>query len=367
MRIIVTGGHFSPAFALAQELIRQGHEVVIAGRKHVFEGDTAFSYEYLTSKKHNIPFWEVRTGRLQRKLTNQTIPSLFKIPQGLKDSGKMIKEFGPDAIVVFGGYISLPVAACGFLKKIPVIVHEQTQNAGLANKIIAKIAKKVCITFESSRKNFPSKKVVLTGNPIRKEIFEINQKIPISLDEKIIYVTGGSSGSHFINSLIGKTLKSLLEKYVVIHQTGNSKIFDDSQKLKKEREALPEKLRARYVLREFIDPEEIGWVLKNSSLVIARSGINIVLELLALKKVSLFIPFPYGQSKEQHENARLLSEVGLGEWVEQDGLDLGEFLQKVDRLISEREKLIKDAKIPKVFTPQATQRVIDVIKGVLTV
>ena len=360
MRIVITGGHFSPAFALSQELIGQGHEVFIAGRKNTFEGDKAYSYEYLVSQKFNIPFFEIRTGRLQRKITKQTLSSLFKTPKGFVDAYKMLSKTKPDAVVVFGGYISMPVALAAYAKKIPVVVHEQTQNAGLANRYIAKLAKKVCITFESSIKYFPSQKVVVTGNPIRKEIFEGHKKMELP-QGPVVYVTGGSSGSHFINTLMKKVLVELLKDYVVVHQTGNSKIYDDFNNLNLEREKLPNELKEKYLLLEFVDPEEIGFLLRQSSLVISRSGINTILELLALRKVSLLIPFPYGQHEEQLENARLVKEVGLGEYLKQEEAEPNVFLEKVKFLIENKDVMVKNAKIPKVFTPHASANIINVL------
>lgn len=360
MRIVITGGHFSPAFALSQELIHEGHEVFIAGRKTTFEGDNAPSYEYIVSQKFNIPFFEIKTGRLQRKITKQTFPSLLKTPKGLIEAFLMLGKTKPDVVVVFGGYISIPIALAAYVKRIPVVVHEQTQKAGLANRYIARFAKKVCITFESSKKYFPEGKVVVTGNPIRKEIFEENKKVELP-EGQIIYVTGGSSGSHFLNSLVQNILPQILKDFVVVHQTGNSKIYDDFNVLNEIREKLPDELKEKYKLLEFVDPEEIGYLLKHASLVISRSGINTILELMALRKVSLLIPFPYGQHDEQLENAKLVKEVGLGEYLEQDQAEPQVFLEKIRELINNKSELIKNTKVPKVFTPHASGNVIKVL------
>lgn len=362
MKIIITGGHFSPAFALAKELINKKHDVLIAGRKHVFEGDSADSFEYIESQKYNIPFAQIKAGRLQRKITKHSISSLLKTPLGLVSALKIVNTFNPDVVITFGGYIAIPVAFAAFLKGIPVIVHEQTQKAGLANKIISRFAKKICITFPTSIKYFPKRKTVLTGNPIRPEVITVDEKIDVPQGHKIIYVTGGSSGSHFINKLIGEALPDLLNKYVVIHQAGNAKVFNDYENLLDLKKALPEDLSNRYILREFIAPNEIGWVLKNASLVVSRAGINTVLELMTLKKLCLLIPLPYGQSREQHENAKLIAQNGLGIWVEQDDLSAQKLTQMIDDLIANEKKYLNHVKDGEDYADSAVSRILDVVQ-----
>lgn len=362
MKIIVTGGHFSPAFALARELIQKKHEVLIAGRKNAFEGDSAESFEFIESKKYNIPFFEIKAGRLQRKLTKHSVQSFFKTPFGLISALKMVDSFKPDVVITFGGYISIPVAFAAFLRRVPVVVHEQTQRAGLANKIISLFASKVCITFSTSGKYFQKNKTILTGNPIRPEVFKADSKIDVPKDLKIIYVTGGSSGSHFINDLVKQVLPDLLSKYVVIHQSGNSNVFHDYENLSEYKKSLSPNLRSNYILREFINPREIGWVLQNASLVVSRAGINTVLELMALKKLSFLIPLPHGQTDEQDENAKLIEENGLGVWAKQENLDASKFLQIIDDLINNEKKYIDNHKNSQSYTDPAVTRILDVVQ-----
>lgn len=358
MKIIITGGHLSPLLSVLDELPKET-KVLVLGRKKFLEGDKAISLEYQTLKDRNIPFVPIISGRLQRKLTTYTFFSLFKFPIGFFQSLFILKEFRPDIVLSFGGYISLPVVISSFLLRIPVVIHEQTMGAGLANKIASKFAKKICISWESSAKFFPKSKTVLTGNPIRK--FKIhpfdklrarisNEKIPL------IYITGGSSGSHAINILAETILEELLSRYKIIHQTGDAREFGDFERLKNLKEKLSEKLRSRYYLTKFVDPEDAGRVLKDSDLVISRSGMNTVTELIYFTKPSLLIPLPYSQGNEQVENARLLKDIGISEIAFQKDLTSQKLLDIINQMIKdiknykhESKELIKENAAKKII------------------
>ncbi|MEK7451076.1 MAG: glycosyltransferase, partial [Patescibacteria group bacterium] len=164
MRVIIIGGHLSPALSIIEKLPKTD-KVLFIGRKYVFEGDQALSLEYKTIQSLKIPFVNLITGRLQRKFTKHTIPSLLKLPYGFMRSILALIKFQPDVVLSFGGYLSFPVVLSAFLLRIPIVIHEQTLEAGLANKILSVFAKKICISWETSRKFFPKGKIVLTGNP----------------------------------------------------------------------------------------------------------------------------------------------------------------------------------------------------------
>ncbi|OGD89420.1 hypothetical protein A2Z54_03085 [Candidatus Curtissbacteria bacterium RIFCSPHIGHO2_02_39_8] len=147
MKILLTGGHFSPAYTIIKELTKRGNSVAIAGRKYTFEGENIEAFEYEVSRKEDIPFFEIKTGRLQRKFTKYTIFSIFKIISGFYDSFKILLKFKPDIVLTFGGYIGFPIAYASFMLGIPVVLHEQTQKAGLSGKAISWIASRICISY----------------------------------------------------------------------------------------------------------------------------------------------------------------------------------------------------------------------------
>lgn len=333
MKIALVGGHFSPAFALFQALPKSD-EALFLGRKYAIEGENTHSFEYLICQKEGIPFFDIPAGRLQRKLTKFSLLTIFKTSKGVRIAKRILQQEKPDVVVSFGGYLAVPVALAARMLGIPVIIHEQTQGGGLANRLIGKfIADKICLTFESSRKYFPENKTVLTGLPLRREVFEEGEPV-ISLPkgEKLLYVTGGSTGSHFINELIGQNLLSLLSSFTIIHQTGDSSEYKDFEKLFVLQDGLSDDLKKKYCLMKFIEPKEIGWILQNADVVISRSGINTVVELLELGIPALLIPLPFGQRNEQLENAELLAGKGLGEYLLQKDATSENFLASLARV-----------------------------------
>jgi len=358
MKIAIAGGHLTPALSVIEELPGDA-EIIYIGRKHALEGDKALSLEYETITKRGITFYDLKTGRIQRRPTRHTIPSLAKIPYGFFQSLKIIKAFKPDVVVGFGGYVSFPVLTAAKSLKIPVVIHEQTMHVGAANKSLAKFANKICISFESSRSYFPKDKTVLTGNPIRKTILSPSSKFKTDSSTPIIYITGGSLGSHFINSLVAENLAKLLDKFTIIHQTGGATEFNDYEKLNILRDGL-NKNKERYIISKFFSTEEIGSILKSSAMVVSRAGINSVSEIIVLKKPAILIPLPVSQKDEQLNNALLVKKVGLGEVYSQKELTPEIFLEKVNEMMKNIEKY-KFNSNEKNFPKNAARKIVDII------
>ena len=201
MKILITaggGGHFSPALSIIESLPKDV-SVLVVGRKYAFEKDKAISLEYRVAKERGIPFEPIVAGRMARSISANALLSLARVPKGFFSALRIVKGYKPDVIVSFGGYVTVPVIMVSALFRIPIIIHEQTLEAGLANKLASKFASKICISWEESRKYFPSKKVVLTGNPISE--FTLG-KTKDTYEKPFLLVMGGSSGSHSINKSI---------------------------------------------------------------------------------------------------------------------------------------------------------------------
>lgn len=358
MKVVICGGHLTPALAVIEEL--KNDEILYVGRKHAMEGDKAESLEYQTINKMKIPFEVLYTGRLQRNLSIYTVPSLAKIPVGFAQAMYLLKSYKPDVVVGFGGYVSVPVIMAANFLRIPTVVHEQTLEAGVANKMLGKVADKICISFSESEKYFPASKTVLTGNPIRKSVskpnkaFEVKEKLPV------IYITGGSQGSHFINQLVSECLAKLLDRYVIVHQTGASVEFSDFEKLTILKEGLNGDKKDRYVLSRFFEPDTVGSIFKKSKLVISRAGVNTISELIYLKKPAFLIPLPNAQKNEQLRNAVFFKEIGLGEYDEQKNITPEEFLFKINGMMQNLESYTIDAEHNH-FPRNAAKKIVEVI------
>ncbi len=394
MKILITGGHLSPALSVIEKL--KGEDILYVGRKHALEGDKAFSLEYQTIKNLGIPFFPITTGKLQRKFTRYTTSSFLKFPLGFFQSFFVLKRFKPDVVLGFGSYVSLPIIIISSILKIPVVIHEQTLEAGFANKLSARFAAKICISFESSKRFFPLKKVVLTGNPLRKEIIEVSKmenarperspapsgagrsrggKCPPRFAWRgrgkmknkglpLLYITGGSLGSHFINNLVKDTVNKLLKDFQVLHQTGDAKEYQDFDTLLRIKNELPEN-GENYTVKNFLTPAESAEALKKADLVVARAGINTVSELLFLGKPSLLIPLPFTQNNEQLKNAQFLKTLGLGEVLEQKKITTEVFLHTLERMYKNINIYKENSSKSKgLIDKDASSKIAEVVKNV---
>jgi len=368
MKIIIIGGHLSPALSVIEEL-ESKNKILFLGRKYTFEADKTESLEYKIITDLKIPFSAITTARLQRKFTKHTVFSLFKFPIGFFQALSILHRFKPDVVLGFGGYLQIPVVFASFILNVPVVIHEQTLGAGFSNKISSFFAKKICISWETSQKFFPKRKTILTGNPIRREIVE-NSKFqtpnPSTIDKKLllIYVTGGSSGSHFINILIEGCLKKLLKDFRIIHQTGDAKEFDDFNRLNNLRNKLDDNLKAKYELRKFISSEnKLLKVYREAQMAISRAGINTATELIYMQKPSIVIPIPFSQDDEQLNNALYLKEIGLGEVLIQKDAAPEKFLELIYFMAKNINNYKVDkSKLQEIIKPNAAAEIIKILE-----
>ncbi|HLL60479.1 MAG TPA: UDP-N-acetylglucosamine--N-acetylmuramyl-(pentapeptide) pyrophosphoryl-undecaprenol N-acetylglucosamine transferase [Candidatus Nitrosocosmicus sp.] len=352
MKILVTGGHITPALAVIDELLKYKDlnvKIIIVGRKfepHSFRP----SFEYQEAKKKNIRFIHLEAGRLTRLLNIHSIVHVLKFPLGLIYALKIIYKEKPDKIISFGGYIALSVAIAGWILRVPIYTHEQTITPGITNKFISNFAQKVFITFPESARYF-NKKTILTGNPLRSSIFKIQTKLfPINTNKSVIYITGGSLGSHSINVHIESILDQLLKEYIVIHQTGDVKEFDDYERLSRIKDP-------NYFVLKHVMEDQLGYILHNTGLIISRSGANTILEIIALKKPSILIPLPWSANQEQKAHALLLQKKGVAEIFDQkrQSNDLYELIQKMIQNKSIYEQNFD--KLSSYYNPKAAEKI----------
>lgn len=366
MKLAITGGHLTPALALLPHLKK--HSLLFIIRKHTYEGDSGPSFEYETIKTLGIPFTILTAARLQRKFTVYTIPSILKFPIAFFQSLRILIQFRPDVVFSFGGYVALPVCLAAFLLRIPIVTHEQTaSNAGLANRIIGMFAQKVCVAFKEALEYFPKDKVVLTGNPVREELFSPPTNSPfLTLAKKpLIYITGGSGGSHDINMFISSILERLLVDYTVIHQVGSVEIFHDWEVLLEKKKNLPKLLAQRYIPRKHFSAHELAWIYRNAHLLVGRSGANTVYEILTFGIPSLLIPLVVGANKEQEGNARLVEKVGLGKVLPQEDLSTEQLLKAISEMVVQNDRYKRNASLAKKHVVlDAKERILTVLSEV---
>jgi UDP-N-acetylglucosamine--N-acetylmuramyl-(pentapeptide) pyrophosphoryl-undecaprenol N-acetylglucosamine transferase len=325
-KILITGGHSSPAFSVLDELKTKGYENIIwVSEKHNQRGNKNVSAEYLTvTEKYKIKFINIKSGKLIRKWTRQTfiggIKEFFDLIIGFFQSLYIIPKERPDIVISFGGFLAVPVVIVAKLFRRKVVTHEQTIVSGLANRIIGKFADKIFVSFEDSAKYFNPNKTIVSGNPMRKDILEVRSNITKALNPNlpIVYITGGNQGAHEINKRIFPILKDLLKIANVVHQTGNSTITNDFLKGNEIKSKLSQEGVNNYIVKEYVGPEEIGEVFDKSDIILGRSGANITLEILALGKLAVLIPIPWTYMDEQTKNAQVVVDTGLGKLLKQE-------------------------------------------------
>lgn len=368
MKIVITGGHISPALAVIEEIRKKRrNKIYFIGRQTAFEGDSAPSFEKIAVSSLHIPFYAITSARLQRVWTRYTLLSIIKFPKAFFEAVVILRNISPDVILSFGGYVGFIVGLAAYFLRIPLVIHEQTQRAGFANKFLAKFARYICISFPSSRRYFGREKnnIILTGLPLRKEIFSKSKKIVFSNHLPTIYITGGSAGAHFINNLILGLLDKLLKRYNIIHQTGDSSVYKDYERLEAKKRSFDENLQKRYLLKKFFSSKDIGSVYRSADLVVGRAGINTVMEILALGKICFLIPLPYGQKNEQLDNARLVKRLNAGDFVEQKKLVNGLFLEKIEYMLKNKKRFVPDKRVDKLVKKDAALQIVKIVEKCL--
>ena len=333
-KLIFTGGHHTSALAVIDILKKSAvqntkYKILFAGHRYSMHRKKVDSAEYREITARGIPFYNLKAGKIYR--TWDPLEWL-RIPLGFLQAFKILRKTKPDLIVSFGGYLAAPIVLAGWLLGIPSITHEQTVVSGWANRFIAKFVKKVLISWPESARFFPKEKVVLTGLPLRKEIVSLakERKKISTADHQIntIYITGGKQGSQAINRAVEGCLEKLLSDFEVIHQCGSL----DFEKFLKTEDNLPEKLKARYIVKDYFPQNEIAQVYRIADFVVGRAGAHTVYELAALGKPAILIPILWSSHNEQQENAEILERVGLAEIIPQKELNPRTLLEACHRV-----------------------------------
>ncbi len=360
MKILITGGHFTPAMALIQELRKQKKTsdvtIFFVGRKYLSDSDKAYTLEYQETNKQHIRFIPLEAGRITRLLSLQSLKHMLRIPFGFIQAFSIVRSTQPDIVMSFGGYIALPVVFSSFVFHIPVYTHEQTIHPGLANRLIGLMAKKIFLAFSEAQPFFDMQKTVVVGNPVRANIAQVVEKpFEVPAGKPVLYVTGGSLGSHSINQHLFRLLKRLLRYCIVIHQVGDTKEYKDYEKSVSLKNTLPKKLSQYYFPRKHFYENEIGYVYKKTNLVIGRSGANTFFELVCLKKPALFIPLPWAANNEQEKHAAIFVKYHTGEMFNQaDSSDL--LFEKIKNMINNLDAYKKEfASLSHLYKYDATQ------------
>ena len=297
-KILFTGGgsagHVVPNIALIEQLLSTGDtDVCYIGSNGIEKSIVA---------EWNIPYYTIDCPKLIRGGGFHGLKQNLKIPfafyRAYKQAKKGLRAFQPDAVFSKGGYVALPVMFAAKKLKIPCFAHESDFSPGLANKLSARACEKIFTSFPETAKNF--RRGAYSGAPVKRAIFsatkaESRKEFGIDFKKTVILVFGGGSGSKIINDTLRKNVKTLTEKYVILHVCGKGNKVESNVK--------------NYYQFEFI--KDMGSAYACADLVVARAGAGTVFETLALKKRALFIPLEGQTRGDQKENAEYFAKKGL--------------------------------------------------------
>ena len=333
MKILVTGGHITPALAFIDYANEKKADVHVIGRLTTDHLGKQASQEKRLFEEKGSTFYSFNQVKLNRHNKIRFIFNLPKLFVSFFKARRLVKKINPDVYLSFGGYLSLPVGFACYSLGIPIVIHEQTIGAGLANSIIARLAQTVCVSFKQSASIFPKEKTVVTGNILRKELYSNKFIKPHWFEKsskKLLFITGGNQGSQFINDLIIATKHLLLKDYIIVHQTGSNK-----------KSFFP---KEGYYSFPWLDVSDIVWLMKHASIVICRSGANTVSELAILSTPSICIPLPYSQNNEQQKNAEWLADITNSISLRQEDISPQLFVSAIKELTPLASKPARKAK-----------------------
>ena len=325
-KIVLTGGgtagHVSPNIALLPYLREAGYEITYIGSKNGIEKNLIADF--------GLPYVGISTGKLRRYFDVKNFTDPFRVIHGFGEARRYLKKNRPDVVFSKGGFVSVPVVRAAASLKIPCVIHESDMTPGLANKLCFRSAKKICCNFPETLKMLPADKAVLTGTPIRDELFTGEREKGLALcgfsaDKPVLMVMGGSQGSVSVNNAVRGNLAALLETFRIVHLCGKGNL-DTSL------EGVDGYRQFEYVKKD------LKHLFAAADLLVSRAGANAICEILALGKPNLLIPLPTkGSRGDQLLNAESFAAQGFSEILEDEkAAEL--IVEKVNALYNDRAK-----------------------------
>lgn len=350
-----TGGHIYPAIAIANELKSRypNSEYLFVGASDRMEMNKVPEAGYKIEG-----LW---ISGFQRKLTLKNLMFPFKLVVSLLRSRKIIKMFKPNVVIGTGGFASGPLLQMANSKRIPTLIQEQNSYPGITNKLLSKKANTICVAYEGLERFFPKEKIVLTGNPIRKDLLDINDKHIEAKDVfKLIHskhtllVLGGSLGARRINELIEEKLELFKSNNVqLIWQCG--KLYYQQYKQYNALEHVQ--------VHQFIDTMDMAYAA--ADMIISRAGASSVSELCVVGKPVFFIPSPNVAEDHQTKNAQAIVDENAAILLRERDLDNVFDTAFIEVLESDEKRQLLSENIKKLALVNATKDIVNEVEKLL--
>jgi len=347
-----TGGHLFPGIAVAEAFVERekGNEVLFIGTERGIEARVLAG--------GGFPLKTIRAMPIQGRSFVGKMKAFWNLPKAVSEAVSILRGFDPQVVLGVGGYASGPALVAAFLLGTKRAIHEQNVIPGMTNRALKRLSQRVFVSFEETKRYFPEKKTVVTGNPVRQEIAARLLERNVNLkkergDRFTLLIFGGSAGAHRINEAMIEALDPLQEIKVslrIIHQTGREDADLVSRRYQEKGfDAL---------VRPFF--EDMATNYRLADLVICRAGASTIAELAVGGRPAILIPYPYAAHGHQLINAQKLSESGAARMIREEELSGTTLGQSVLHLYGHPEELraIGEA-IQKVGRPRAAQEIVD--------
>ena len=352
-----TGGHIYPAIAIAKKIleISKDSEILFVGAKGRMEMEKV--------PEEGFEIVGLNVVGIQRSMSINAILKNLKFPflllKSFNHARKIIKDFQPNIVVGVGGYASGPTLRMAHSLKIPTLIQEQNSYAGLTNKWLSKKTKKICVAYENMNQFFETNKLVLTGNPVRKDIENLESKFSeaktyfeVSNNEKVILILGGSLGAKSINEGILNSINKINDQPIKLLWQVGKRYFESVEKQLNQINIPNVKALA------FIKRMDLAYSL--ADLVISRAGALSISELTLAGKPSILVPSP--NVSEDHQTKNAMSLVNKSAAILVEDKDTDSLLRTALDLLKQENQLntiSKNAK--KMGKPNASEDIVNEI------
>jgi len=349
-----TGGHIYPAIAIAREWIVRDEKrrVIFVGTEHGLEKTivpkAGFSLDFISA------------SGLKGKRIGDLIRGLFRLPVGFAQAFSLVGKHRPNVVLGVGGYSSGPVLIAARLRGVPTAIHESNAFPGFANRILARVVTAVAVAFEAAGSRMKRADSVVTGNPVRKEFFDVraNQQAPSDSGKRLL-LFGGSQGSRAINDAMISALlfmAPLKGRISIVHQTGPKEL---------------EKVQEAYRSSAFTDARVVSYLdpivdeIAGADLVVSRSGAMTVGELAAAGRAAILIPFAAATDNHQELNARAVEQAGGALVITEHELSPERLAFAITEIVSDPGRTSRMGTAARTLAaPDATKKIVDLLEKI---
>jgi UDP-N-acetylglucosamine--N-acetylmuramyl-(pentapeptide) pyrophosphoryl-undecaprenol N-acetylglucosamine transferase len=332
-----TGGHIYPALACAKSLekLDPGCEVLYVGTRRGLEADLV--------PREGITFRAIEASGIMGKSPIDAARGAIRASKGLLEACRIVREFGPDACLGTGGYVSGPVIFAACLRRVPCAIQDQNAVPGFTNRILSRLVSEVYVPFEEARAHFPpGVRCVVTGNPVRPSILDVTReegagRLGIDPSKRTLLVFGGSRGARRIVEVALEMIEKdlLQEDFQVILITGRE--YESMARERLGRLGITPSGAGNLVIRPYMF--DIENAMAASDVMIGRAGGMTVSELLARGLPSVLVPSPNVAGNHQMYNARSAARSGGAVVIKESDLEAKKLAERLNALLGDRQRL----------------------------